>query len=137
MEFTAPVLNYAQLAPILIVLGGALIGVLIEAFAPRASRHSSQLFITIASLVAAFAALVRVRNQASVDAAMGSVAFDGAGVLLQGSILIIALLSVFHKSQRSSTSCSELSHLHSSSLALPISTDIQHQLPLLEFNRAL
>jgi NADH-quinone oxidoreductase subunit N len=81
MEFTAPVLNYAQLAPILIVLGGALIGVLIEAYAPRASRHSSQLFITIASLVAAFAALARVRNRASVDAAMGSVAFDGAGVL--------------------------------------------------------
>jgi NADH-quinone oxidoreductase subunit N len=95
MEFTAPVLNYAQLAPILIVLGGALIGVLIEAFAPRAARHSSQLFITVASLVTAFAALLRVRNQASVDAAMGSVAFDGAGVILQGSILIIALLSVF------------------------------------------
>jgi NADH-quinone oxidoreductase subunit N len=95
MQFTAPVLNYAQIAPILIILGGALIGVLVEAFAPRASRHTSQLFITVASLVTAFAALVRVRNQASVDAAMGSVAFDGAGVLLQGSILIIALLSVF------------------------------------------
>ena len=95
MVFTAPVLNYAQLAPMLIVLGGALIGVLIEAFGPRASRHASQLFITVASLVAAFAALLRVRNQSSVDAAMGSVGFDGAGVLLQGTILIIALLSVF------------------------------------------
>jgi NADH-quinone oxidoreductase subunit N len=95
MEFTAPVLNYAQLAPMLIVLGGALIGVLIEAFAPRASRHSSQLFITVGSLVASFAALMRVRTQSSSTAAMGSVAFDGAGVLLQASILIIALLSVF------------------------------------------
>jgi NADH-quinone oxidoreductase subunit N len=47
------------------------------------------------SLVAAFAALVNVRNQSSVDAAMGSVAFDGAGVLLQGAILIIAALSIF------------------------------------------
>ena len=95
MEFISPVLNYAQLAPILIVLAGALIGVLIEAFAPRASRFSSQLFITIFSLVASFAALVRVRNESSTDAAMGSVAFDGAGVLLQGSILIIAILSTF------------------------------------------
>ena len=95
MVFTAPVLNYAQLAPILIVLGGALIGVLIEAFAPRASRHASQLFITVATLVSSIAALMRVRTQSSVDAAMGSVAFDGAGVLLQASILIIALLSVF------------------------------------------
>jgi NADH-quinone oxidoreductase subunit N len=95
MSFTAPVLNYAQLAPMLIVLGGALIGVLIEAFAPRASRRASQLFITVASLVAALAALLRVRTQASVDAAMGSVGFDGAGVLLQETILVIALLSVF------------------------------------------
>jgi NADH-quinone oxidoreductase subunit N len=95
MTFTAPVLNYAQLAPMLIVLGGALIGVLIEAFAPRSSRRASQLFIAITSLVLAFAALMRVRRQASVDAAMGSVGFDGAGVLLQGTILIIALLSVF------------------------------------------
>ena len=95
MTFTAPVLNYAQLAPMLIVLGGALIGVLIEAFAPRTSRRASQLLIAITSLVLAFAALLRVRRQASVDAAMGSVGFDGAGVLLQGTILIIALLSVF------------------------------------------
>jgi NADH-quinone oxidoreductase subunit N len=45
--------------------------------------------------VASFAALIQVRTQTSVDAAMGSVAFDGVGVLLQGSILIIAVLSIF------------------------------------------
>jgi NADH-quinone oxidoreductase subunit N len=95
MEFIAPSLNYAQLAPMLIVLGGALIGVLIEAFSPRASRFSSQLFITLFALVASLAALFQVRNQSSVDAAMGSVAFDGAGVLFQASILVIAVLAVF------------------------------------------
>jgi len=95
VEFTSPYLNYAQLAPILIVLAGALIGVLIEAFAPRAARHSSQLFISIFSLVASFGALMMVRNQSSTDAAMGSVAFDGAGVLLQAAVLIIAMLSIF------------------------------------------
>ena len=50
MEFIAPSLNYAQLAPILIVLAGALAGVLIEAFAPRAARYSSQLFVALFSL---------------------------------------------------------------------------------------
>ena len=95
MEFTTPYLNYSQLAPILIVLAGALIGVLIEAFAPRAARHSSQLFIAIFSLVASFGALMRVRNESATDAAMGSVAFDGAGVLLQASVLIIAILAIF------------------------------------------
>ncbi len=95
MDFVAPVLNYALLAPMLIVLGGALLGVLIEAFAPRASRHNSQLFVTIASLVIALSALLRVRKQVSVSAAMGSITFDGAGVLFQAAILVIAILSVF------------------------------------------
>jgi NADH-quinone oxidoreductase subunit N len=95
VEFSSPYFDYAQLAPILIVFAGALIGVLIEAFAPRAARHSSQLFISLFSLVAAFGALMSVRNETSTDAAMGSVAFDGAGVLLQAAILIIAILSIF------------------------------------------
>ena len=38
INFVAPTLEYALLAPILIVLAGALVGVLIEAFAPRAAR---------------------------------------------------------------------------------------------------
>ena len=95
MTFTAPVLDYALLAPILIVLAGALIGVLIEAFARSSVRASAQLFVAVATLVISFAQLVRVRGEASTTPAMGSLAFDGAGVLLQGSILIIALLSIF------------------------------------------
>jgi NADH-quinone oxidoreductase subunit N len=95
MTFTAPVLEYALLAPMLIVLVGALIGVLIEAFVRSSARPAAQLFLSVATIVIALAQLVRVRTGASTTAAMGSVAFDGAGVLLQGSILIIALLSIF------------------------------------------
>jgi NADH-quinone oxidoreductase subunit N len=95
ITFVSPTLDYALLAPILIVLGGALIGVLIEAFAPRSARAGSQLFITLATLVLSLASLIRVRSGASTTAAMASVTFDGAGVLLQGSILIIAIISVF------------------------------------------
>ena len=95
ITFVSPTLDYALLAPILIVLGGALIGVLIEAFAPRSARASSQLFITLATLALSFASLIRVRSGASTTAAMESVTFDGAGVLLQGSILLIAIISVF------------------------------------------
>ena len=95
MTFTAPVLDYALLAPMLIVLAGALIGVIIEAFMRSSARASTQLFVAVATIVIAFIQLVRVRSGASTTAAMGSVAFDGAGVLLQGSILIIALLSIF------------------------------------------
>ena len=95
MPFTAPVLEYALLAPILIVLAGALAGVLIEAFAPSRVRSSAQLFVAVAAIVMSFAQLIRVRGEASTTPAMGSLTFDGAGVLLQGSVLIIALLSIF------------------------------------------
>ena len=94
ISFVAPTLNYTLLAPILIVLAGALIGVLVEAFAPRGSRTSSQLFITLATLALALASLIRARNGASTTVAMESVTFDGAGMLLQASILIIAIIAV-------------------------------------------
>jgi len=95
IEFVSPTLDYALLAPILIVLGGAVLGVLIEAFAPRKSRASSQLFITLVTLVLSLVSLIRVRDRSSSAAAMESVTFDGAGMLIQGSILIISIISVF------------------------------------------
>jgi NADH-quinone oxidoreductase subunit N len=95
IEFVSPTLDYALLAPILIVLGGALAGVLIEAFAPRKSRAASQLFITLTALVLSLVSLIRVHGRSSNSAAMESVTFDGAGALLQGSILIISIIAVF------------------------------------------
>jgi NADH-quinone oxidoreductase subunit N len=95
MTFTSPVLEYALLAPMLIVLAGALVGVLIEAFVRNSARVSAQLFVAVATIVIAFAQLVRVHGKSSTSAAMGSVTFDGAGMLLQGSILVIALISLF------------------------------------------
>jgi NADH-quinone oxidoreductase subunit N len=83
-----------MLAPVLVVLAGALIGVLIEAFAPRKSRSSSQLALAIFTLVFALLALIRTRGSYSNKAAMNSVTFDGAGYLLQMSILIIALIAI-------------------------------------------
>jgi len=95
MTFTAPVLEYALLAPMLIVLAGAIVGVLIEAFLSAARRASAQLFVSVLTIIVALLQLYRVRGESSTAAAMGSVTFDGAGVLLQGAILVIALLSVF------------------------------------------
>ncbi|TRZ58123.1 MAG: NADH-quinone oxidoreductase subunit NuoN [Streptomycetaceae bacterium] len=95
MEFTAPVLNYTLLSPILILLAGALIGVLVEAFASKALRPVMQLSITVGTLVLSLAQVWRIRNETSMTAAMGSVVIDGPAILLQASILIIAIISVF------------------------------------------
>jgi len=95
MAFTAPVLQYTLLAPILIVLVGALIGVLIEAVAPRNIRPVAQLSVTLGSLVLALIQVWAIHNQTSKEVALGAVMFDGAAALLQLSILVIAILGTF------------------------------------------
>jgi len=95
MEFTTPVLNYTLLSPILILLGAALISVLVEAFVSKALRPITQLSITLGALVLALVQVWRIRNEQSMTAAMGSVIIDGPAVLMQASILIISIISVF------------------------------------------
>ena len=90
--FIAPVLNYSLLAPIIIVLAGALIGVLIEAFASREKRAALQLPITIVTLILSLVQVIRIKGSEAVDAAGGSVVYDGAAFLIQLFILIIAIL---------------------------------------------
>ncbi|MFE2146552.1 NADH-quinone oxidoreductase subunit N, partial [Streptomyces sp. NPDC059456] len=54
----APHIEYAQLAPTLIVVGAAVLGVLVEAFVPRKSRYYVQVFLAVAARAAAVAAVV-------------------------------------------------------------------------------
>ena len=95
MGFTSPVLNYTLLSPILILLAGALIGVLVEAFVSKSLRSITQLTLTIGTLVLSLAQVWKIRNAQSTTAAMGSVVIDGPAILLQATILIIAIISVF------------------------------------------
>ena len=95
MIFNSPSLSYSLLAPILILLAGALIGVLIEAFVNKAVRPIAQLSVALGSLVLALIQVIRIRNLTSTTAAMGSVTIDGPGILFQGAILIIAIISIF------------------------------------------
>ena len=95
MIFNSPTLEYALLAPILIILAGALIGVLIEAFVGKARRPAVQLSVALVSLVLALIQVIRIRELSSTTAAMGSVVIDGPGLLFQGAILIIAIISIF------------------------------------------
>ena len=95
MTFTTPVLSYTLLSPMLILLGGALIGVLVEAFVSKALRPAVQLTLTLGSLLLALMQVWRIRGQQSLTAAMGSVVIDGPAVLIQASILVISIISVF------------------------------------------
>ena len=90
--FITPVLNYALLSPILIVLAGALIGVLVEAFTSRERRASLQLPITLVTLVVALADVISIRGREAADVAGGSVVYDGGAFLIQLFVLIVAIL---------------------------------------------
>jgi NADH-quinone oxidoreductase subunit N len=91
---TSPKLDYALLAPILIILATAILGVLVEAFIKQALRARLQLTISLAGIVIAFEQLYRVRNQGSSMAAITSVSIDGAGIFLQGTILVLAFVGI-------------------------------------------
>ena len=65
----APSIEYGQLAPMLVVFGAAIVGVLVEAFAPRSSRRAAHLILTIGSLAAAFILTIVVAATHSLYAA--------------------------------------------------------------------
>ena len=46
----APSISYSGLLPVLIVLGAACVGVLVEAFVPRGSAHADNAAMTVAAL---------------------------------------------------------------------------------------
>ena len=87
----APSLTYSLLAPILIVLAGALIGVLVEAFLGKAHRPAIQLTISIGALLLALQQLWQIRDSSSLTAAVNSVTIDKAGIFLQATIVLLSL----------------------------------------------
>lgn len=93
MTLPAPSIEYAQLSPMLIVFGGAVAGILVEAMLPRHRRYVSELALTCGSLVAAFGAVVLFTDHRG-SAVMGSVMVDGPTVFLQGAILLSGMAAI-------------------------------------------
>jgi NADH-quinone oxidoreductase subunit N len=57
-----PHIEYGQLSPMLLVFGLALVGVLVEAFAPRPLRRGLHLVLTLGGLAAAFVLTIVVAS---------------------------------------------------------------------------
>jgi NADH-quinone oxidoreductase subunit N len=98
--FEAVQISYAAVAPMLIVVAGALVGTLVEAFAPRATRHTVQVWLTSLTLLAAFGGLLLWSRESTTITLGGSVAVDGVAVFLQGALLLLALISVLVMAER-------------------------------------
>ncbi len=98
-SFEIPSIDYAALAPILIVLGAAVVSVLVEALSPQPYRRRAQLVITFAALIGSFVAVVAARGTEQV-VALGSVAIDGPALFMQGTILVLAAIAALVMAER-------------------------------------
>lgn len=92
-SFELPPIDYAALAPMLILFGAAAIGVLVEAFVPRGRRHPVQVGLSMAALVAALAVVIWQAGTKVITIG-GAVAVDGPALFLQGTILLLAIVGL-------------------------------------------
>ncbi|NHC44120.1 NADH-quinone oxidoreductase subunit NuoN [Motilibacter aurantiacus] len=101
----APHIEYGALSPLFVVFGAAVLGVLVEAFAPRAARWGIQVGLSLLGLVGAFVAVVLVASGddwkgADAVVAEGAVTVDGPALFLQGTVLLLALVAVLLLAER-------------------------------------
>ncbi|MGH3358660.1 MAG: NADH-quinone oxidoreductase subunit NuoN [Nocardioidaceae bacterium] len=109
-DITAPTIEYSVIYPILIIFGAAFVGVLIEAFAPRASRYLAQVVVTLVGIAAGLGGTILVAadlDEASGDVtargkvvAEGALAVDGPTVFIWGLILVLGFISMLLFAER-------------------------------------
>ncbi|MBR5949931.1 MAG: NADH-quinone oxidoreductase subunit NuoN, partial [Actinomycetaceae bacterium] len=111
----APTIEWAAFSPVLIVLAGAVIGLAIEAFAPRKARPTSQMIVALLSIAASIVAVVwrlRVVTWANMTPVfmpsmdnmdVGTLFEDRLSLIFQLIILVCSMLAVFVMADRTST----------------------------------
>jgi len=97
----APAVDLRAVLPVLIVLGGACLGVLVEAVLGRKIRYQAQIAVTGVSILAAgaFTVLGAADKHYAVTFA-GSIAVDSATYVSWGVLLVLALASVLLMADR-------------------------------------
>jgi NADH-quinone oxidoreductase subunit N len=100
MEIKLPGIDYAAIAPMLIMFGVACAGVLVEAFVPKRARYGAQLVLAIVGLIAALIVVVTQADKRIVTAG-AAIAIDGPALFLQGAIIVLALMAILMIGERS------------------------------------
>jgi NADH-quinone oxidoreductase subunit N len=106
---STPSVAYGALSPIFVVLGAALLGVLAEAAVPRRERFPVQVGITLAGLVGGVIAVAMLHGTSTTTPSPsgndlpfpGSLAVDQAGLFIQGTILVLAIMAALLLAERS------------------------------------
>jgi NADH-quinone oxidoreductase subunit N len=109
MDFVKPTIEYADIWPLILVFGVACVGVVVEAFVPRAQRFLVQTLLAGAGIVAALVGTVLVARDLTVRGdgvargaidVEGTIAVDGPAVFFWGLILVVALGGVLLFAER-------------------------------------
>ena len=92
-QVQAPAIDYGAVAPVLVVLGAACAGVLVEAFFPRHQRWPVQVTLTLLALAAAGVALglQLAGDRTDVVTLAGTLSVDGPALFLWGTLLALGL----------------------------------------------
>lgn len=102
----APSIEYAQLSPMLLVFAVAVLGVVIEAFAPQSARRRIHIVLALAGTVGALVCVVLLASTLTESrffgtrAVMGSVVVDRPALFLQGTLLLVAVPSLLLVGER-------------------------------------
>lgn len=133
--FTTPTLDYNLLAPILIVLGGALLGVLVEGFVSRIYRARIQFTLALLTVAVALGWVIKIRTKTSQLAAVDSVSIDGFGLFLQGTILALSFVALlfFAQNDHFAPQASALPGSEEESLAISSGVQMTEIYPLVLF----
>jgi len=108
-EFQAPSFEYSLLSPLLIIFGVAIVGVLVEAFAPRRLRYLIQTALAVLGVLGALVATITVGlnlkpladgTAFGAIAAEGAIAVDGPSIFIWGTLLAMSLVSVLLFAER-------------------------------------
>ncbi len=101
-DLRAPSVAYRSLLPMLLLFAAAGLGVLAEAFAPRATRRIVQVVIALLALLGSLAAVIWLAGSADVVTASGAVAVDGPALFIEGTLAALGAASVLLLADRSS-----------------------------------
>jgi NADH-quinone oxidoreductase subunit N len=100
-DIQAPSIAYLPLLPILLVLGAATLGVLVEAAAPAELRRPMQVALALLGLGSALAAVVYLANDGTHRlVAEAALAIDGPTLLVQGLLCVLGIGSVLLLAER-------------------------------------
>jgi NADH-quinone oxidoreductase subunit N len=95
-----PHLNYAALAPMLILFGAAAVGVLVEAFLPRGRRYWLQVPLSLAAVIAALVMVVVEAGTREITAET-AIAVDGPALFLEGALCVLGIVALLLVAERS------------------------------------